>query len=126
MRKQLRKIKNSSLAKRYRRKLRIRKTVIGSPERPRIAVAKTNKNIFVQAIDDSAHKTLFSVQTFGKNAVAGAKGNNKEGAKLLGAKIAENLKAKKIETAVFDRAGHKYHGVLAALVEGIKENGISI
>jgi len=125
MRKQLGKIKNSSLAKRYRRKLRIRKTVIGSPERPRIAVAKTNKNIFVQAIDDSAHKTLFSVQTFGKNAVAGAKGN-KEGAKLLGAKIAENLKANKIETAVFDRAGHKYHGVLAALVEGIKANGISI
>ncbi|RLA62470.1 MAG: 50S ribosomal protein L18 [Epsilonproteobacteria bacterium] len=125
MRKKIGKIKNSSLAKRYRRKLKIRKIVIGSTERPRICVGKTNKNLFVQAIDDSTHKTLFSVQTFGKNAVAGAKGN-KEGAKLLGAKIAENLKANKIETAVFDRAGHKYHGVLAALVEGIKENGVSI
>ena len=125
MRKKLGKIKNSSLAKRYRRKLKIRKIVIGSSVRPRIAVAKTNKNISVQAIDDSAHKTLFSVHTFGKNAVAGA-GNNKEGAKLLGAKVAENLKANKIETAVFDRGGYKYHGVLAALVEGIKENGVSI
>lgn len=125
MRKQIGKIKNSSLAKRYRRKLKIRKTVIGSTERPRICVAKTNKNIFVQAIDDSAHKTLFSVQTFGKNAVAGARGN-REGAKLLGAKVAENLKANKIETAVFDRAGHSYHGVLSALVEGIRENGVSI
>jgi len=125
MRKPIGKIKNSSLASRTRRKLRIRKIVIGSPSRPRIAIAKTNKNLFVQAIDDSAHKTLFSVQTFGKNAVAGAKGN-KEGAKLLGAKIAENLKASKIETAVFDRGGYKFHGVLAALVEGIKENGVAI
>ena len=125
MRKKIGKIKNSSLARRYRKKLKIRKIIIGSSERPRIAIAKTNKNIFVQAIDDSAHKTLFSVQTFGKNAVDGAKGN-REGAKLLGAKIAENLKASKIETAVFDRAGYKYHGILSALVEGIKENGVAI
>ena len=125
MRKQIGKIKNSSLAKRYRRKLKIRKTVIGSTERPRICVGKTNKNIFVQAIDDSTHKTIFSVQTFGKNAVAGS-ANTKEGAKVLGAKLAEDLKAKKIEKAVFDRAGYKFHGVLAALVEGIKENGVSI
>lgn len=124
MRKPNGKVKNASAERRLRRKLSIRKQVIGSTERPRVCVSKSNKNIFVQVIDDSVSKTLFSVQTFGKNAVD-AKAN-KDGAKVVGAKIAEQLKGKSIERVVFDRSGYKYHGVVAALADSIRENGIQV
>ncbi len=124
MRKPNGKIKNASAERRLRRKLSIRKQIIGSTERPRVCVSKSNKNIFVQVIDDSVSKTLFSVQTFGKNAVD-AKAN-KDGAKVVGAKIAEQLKGKSIERVVFDRSGYKYHGVVAALADSIRENGIQV
>lgn len=114
----------ASSARRIRRKLAIRKKVIGSAERPRLSVNRTNKHITVQVIDDEANKTLFSVQTYGKNAVEGK--CNVEGAKLVGSKLAENLKAKDISTAVFDRNGLRYHGVVKAVVESARENGIQI
>ena len=118
------KIRNASEARRLRRKLAIRKTVNGSAERPRLSVTRSNKHLAIQVIDDAASKTLFSVQTYGKNAVEAK--NNVEGAKVVGAKLAEELKAKKINTAVFDRNGLKYHGVVAAVVESARENGIQI
>lgn len=124
MRKPNGKIKSPSLLKRQRRKLAIRKIVVGSAERPRVCVTKTNKNIFVQVINDAESKTLFSVQTFGKNAVANSA--NKESAKTVGAKVAEGLKGQKIERVVFDRSGYKYHGVIAALADAIRENGIQV
>jgi len=113
------------LERKERRRLKIRKTVIGSDLRPRVCISKSNKNIFVQVIDDAASKTLFSAQTFGKNAVKGAKANV-EGAKLVGAAVAEGLKSKKIEAVVFDRAGNKYAGIVAAIADGIRENGIRV
>jgi large subunit ribosomal protein L18 len=125
MRKKQEKIKNPSEANRQRRKLRIRKTVIGTSQRPRICTNKTNKHIFVQVIDDAANKTLFSVQTFGKNAVQGASGNI-EGGKLVGARVAELLKEKKIENAVYDRNGFRYAGVVASVASSIRENGIQV
>ncbi len=124
MRKPNGKISNPSLKKRMRRKLSIRKKVNGSAERPRVCVTKTNKNLFVQVIDDGTQKTLFSVQTFGKTKVDA--GMNKEGAKVVGQKVAEGLKDKKISTVVFDRSGNKYHGVIAALADSIRENGIQV
>ena len=69
MRKSQRKIKNESKAKEHRRKLAIRKKVVGTTERPRVCASKSNKNIYVQVVDDVAGKTLFSVQTYGKAAV---------------------------------------------------------
>jgi len=125
MRKQKGKIRNESEARRYRRKLSIRSRISGTTERPRICVSKSNKHLTVQVIDDASQKTLLSVQTYGKTAVAGAS-NNVEGAKLVGAKLAEGLKSQKIETCVFDRAGYKYHGVIAALADSIRENGIKL
>ncbi len=125
MRKQIRKIKTLAGARKERRRLKIRKTVIGTEARPRVCVSKGNKNIFVQVIDDAASRTIFSAQTFGKNAVKGAKGNV-EGAKLVGVTIAEGLKSKKIENVVFDRAGNKYAGIVAAIADGIRENGIRV
>jgi large subunit ribosomal protein L18 len=124
MRKTLKKIKNVTKAKDYRRKLSIRKKINGSSERPRICAVKTNKHLQVQVIDDNARKTLVSVQSFGKNAVGSAA--NVESAKLIGAKVAEQLKGSKIEKAVFDRNGKLYTGVIAAVADSIRENGIQI
>lgn len=124
MRKLNKKIKSPSLMKRQRRKLSIRKHIIGSSERPRVAITKTNKNIFVQVVDDSKSKTLFSVQTFGKNAVGTSA--NKESAKVIGQKVADGLKESNIEKVVFDRSGYKYHGVIAVLADSIRENGIQV
>lgn len=124
MRKQLKKIKNASKAKIYRRKLSIRNNISGTAERPRICATKTNKNLFVQVIDDTQSKTLFSVQTFGKNAVQGA--SNAEGAKVVGAAVAKKMAEKNITKAVFDRNGRKYTGVVATLADSIREAGIQI
>ncbi len=124
MRKPIGKIKNKELAKRVRRKLSIRSKIEGTAQRPRICVNKTNKHLFVQVIDDEISKTLFSVQTFGKNAVASK--NNVEGAKAVGIKVAESLKENKLEAVVFDRAGFKYTGVIAALADAIREKGIKL
>lgn len=125
MRKRQGKIKDKSLARRYRRRLKIRERIVGSAEKPRVSICKSNKHLVVQIIDDNESKTLFSVQTFGKHAVPGAS-SNKEGAKAVGSAVAKNLKEKNINKAVFDRAGYRYHGVLAAMVESMRENGIVI
>ena len=125
MRKKIGKISDKVLARRNRRKLSIRNTVIGTAERPRISVTKTNKHLFVQMIDDGSEKTLFSVQTFGKNSVQGA-AKNVEGAKVLGVEVARLLKENKITTAVLDRSGYKYTGIIAAMVDSIREKGIRI
>ena len=124
MRKAIGKIKNKNEEKRWRRRLAIRKNVQGVGERPRLVLNKANRNLRVQAIDDAAGRTLCSIQTFGKNGLK-AKAN-KEGAKLMGVEMAKRLKEQKIEAAVFDRAGYAYHGVVAALADAIRENGIRI
>lgn len=90
MRKNISKIKNETKAKEYRRKLSIRKKIVGSAEKPRLAVTKSNKHLRVQIIDDVKSVTLFSVQTYGKTKVAGS--CNAEGAKKVGAEIAATLK----------------------------------
>lgn len=124
MRKYQGKIKNETKRKEYKRKLSIRKKIVGTSERPRINAFKSNKHLFVQVINDAEDKTLFSVQTYGKDKVADS--NNKEAAKKVGEKVAEKLKGAKIETAVFDRNGKIYTGVIAALADSIRENGIKI
>lgn len=124
MRKPLKKVKNATKAKEQRRKLSTRKKIIGSTERPRICATKTNSNLFVQVIDDSTNKTLFSVQTFGKNAVG--TNSSTESAKAVGTAVARGLQDKKIEKAIFDRNGKKYTGVVASLATSIREAGIQI
>ena len=124
IRKPNRKIRNASDVRKTRRKLSIRKVISGTSDRPRLSMTKSNKHLAIQVIDDSANKTILSVQTYGKNAVQAK--NNVEGGKLVGAKLAEALKGKNISNAVFDRNGLKYHGVIAAVVETARENGIKI
>ena len=124
MRKNTSKIKNETKAKEYRRKLSIRKKVIGSAESPRLCVTKTNKHLRVQAIDDLKSSTLFSIQTYGKEKPADHA--NAEGAKKVGAAVAATLKKNNLSKAVFDRSGKQYTGVIKALADAIRENGIQI
>lgn len=124
MRKTLKTIKNASKAKEVRRKLSIRKKVVGTSDRPRICATKTNSNLFVQVVNDSESKTLFSVQTFGKNAVGSS--SNNESAKAVGVEVAKKLNEQNIKNAVFDRNGKKYTGVVATLADSIREGGIQI
>ena len=124
MRRPIGKLKDPNAERKQRRHLSIRKKIKGTSERPRIAVNRSNKNLRVQVINDESGKTLFSVQTFGKRKVEARP--NKEGAKLVGTRVAEEMKAKNIQTAVFDRGGVLYYGVVAALAESIRQNGIQI
>lgn len=124
MRKPQGKLKKKTEVQKLRRRLAIRKKISGTAERPRVCVDKSSKNLRVQVIDDAAGKTLFSVQTYGKNKID-AKAN-KDGAKMVGAKVAEGLKGKGISVAVYDRCGNQYHGVVASLADSIRENGIQI
>lgn len=104
------------------RKARIRKRVIGTQERPRVCVRFSNKNIFVQLIDDETGRTLASVSTL--HADAGVKGKNKAAAKWAGETLAERAKAAGVAKAVFDRGGKIYHGRVKELAEAIREKGI--
>jgi len=125
MRKVQRKINNPKIEKRLRRKLSLRKKIQGSSECPRICTTKSSKHLKVQVVDDVSHKILFSVQTFGKKTDSSLK-KNEEGAKKLGTIVAEKLKENKISQAVFDRNGFKYFGLIAAVAQSIRENGVQI
>ena len=124
MRKNISKIKNETKSKEYRRKLSIRKKVVGSENSPRLCVTKTNKHLRVQAINDLSSQTLFSIQTFGKSKPCDL--GNSEGAKKVGFLVAESLKKINLTKAVFDRSGKQYTGVIKALADAIRENGIQI
>jgi large subunit ribosomal protein L18 len=124
MRKSYEKIVNQKEKQRVKRRLTIRKKVIGSAERPRICACKSNKHLSVQVIDDSAMVSLLTVSTFGKAKIDGA--CNIETAKLVGAQLAKKMLEKNLKAGVFDRAGYKYTGVVAALVQGIREGGVQV
>ena len=122
MRKPLGKIHNPSLARRVRRKLFIRKKTLGTREKPRVCFNKTNKNLVAQVVDDGMNRVMFSVQTYGKNGVGGS--SNKEGAQKLGLRLAEKLGEADIKSIVFDRAGHRYTGVVEVFANTVREKGI--
>ena len=124
MRKDYGKVSNKKVQQREKRRLTIRKKVNGTSDRPRICATKSNKHITVQVIDDTKSVSLFTVSTFGKSAAA--ESCNIEGAKKVGAKVATLMKQKSLVCAVFDRAGYKYTGVIAALVQSIRESGIQV
>ncbi len=106
---------------RQRRHIRGRAKLAGTAERPRVAVFKSNRWTYAQAVDDVTHKTLASVSDR-----AAKKGTKAARASELGAKLAEALKAKKIATVVFDKGGFTYHGRVKAIAEGLREAGIRV
>ena len=109
-------------AMRLKRHIRVRGKISGTPECPRLNVFRSNANIYAQIIDDVNGVTLVSANTLEKD-FEGATGN-REAAKKVGQIIAERATAKGIEQVVFDRGGYVYHGRVAALAEGARENGL--
>jgi|694.fasta_scaffold00063_103 large subunit ribosomal protein L18 len=106
-----------------RKRIKIRARTLGSSERPRLSVFRSNNHIYVQAIDDANGKTL----TFASSLVTKDEKNNKVNKSIeVGKKIAENLKKLKINSAVFDRNGYIYHGRVKAIADSVRENGINI
>lgn len=103
------------------RKKRVRGSIKGTAQTPRVTVFKSNKYLSAQAIDDIAGKTLASI-----NSKALDLNVSKENATKVGAAFAENLKSAGIETVVFDRNGYLYHGVVASFAQALRDNGIKL
>ena len=110
-------------ASRQRRQVRGRKRIFGSPERPRLVVTRSARHITAQVIDDVAGRTLASASTMEAD-LRSATGNKSDLAKIVGANVAARAKAAGVEQVVFDRAGNKYHGRIAALADAAREAGL--
>lgn len=111
---------------RQTRQLRVRKTVHGTPERPRLNVFRSNQNIYVQVIDDVVGKTLAAASTLDPEVKGRLEGNggNIAAAKIVGELIAKRAQAAGVTQVVFDRAGFLYHGRVAALADAAREAGL--
>lgn len=111
---------------RDRARIKIRKKISGTPEKPRLSVYRSLDNIYAQIIDDTTGKTLVSVSSLTKDAkddVKSAKGKiNKS--KLIGNILAKKALEKEIKQVVFDRGGFRYHGRVKALADGAREGGL--
>ena len=114
--------------RRERIRLRLRKRMQGTADRPRLAVFRSEAHIYVQAIDDMAGRTLVAASSVEPDIRAkladGARGNNRSGAALIGRVAAERLKEKGITRVVFDRGGFLYHGRVKAVAEAAREAGL--
>ncbi len=107
--------------RRTRIKYRIRKTVSGTSDRPRLAVFRSNKEIYAQLIDDANGKTITAASSRDKG-IEGA--NKSEIAKAVGKAIAEKAQKEGVEAVSFDRGGYLYHGRVKSLAEGAREGGL--
>ena|ERR1043166_6251835 len=105
--------------KRTRRHMRVRRRVMGTPERPRLVVFRSLKHIYAQLVDDVANRTLMTVssQTVGA-------GRKTDKSSQVGKAIAEKARAAGVSRVVFDRAGYKYHGRVKAVADGAREGGL--
>jgi large subunit ribosomal protein L18 len=104
---------------------RIRKKISGTAQCPRLAVFRSSKHMYAQAIDDETGKTLASASTLDADVKGrGSAAGNVEGAKAVGAVIAERLKAAGVDTVVFDRGGFLHHGRVKALADSAREAGL--
>ena len=109
--------------RRYRIKKRIRKVVSGSAERPRLSVFRSNKQVYVQLINDLDGTTLLAVSSLDKE-ISEKEGNKTNQAALVGKAVAEKAIAAGIREVVFDRNGYLYHGRVKQLAEAAREGGL--
>lgn len=109
---------------RAKRKIRIRKKISGTVERPRLVVYRSNLHIYAQIVDDAAGNTLAATSTLTLSKGGTALRPNLEGAKSVGQEIAKLAKEKNISSVVFDRNGYLYHGRIKAVAEGAREGGL--
>ena len=115
--------KGSATNARRRRHFRVRKKVSGTALRPRLVVSRSARHLFVQLIDDAQGKTLAYASTM-EAGLRTSTGDKTAKSREVGALIAERSKAAGVTTVVFDRAGNKYHGRIAALADSARENGL--
>ncbi|MEY2989581.1 MAG: 50S ribosomal protein L18 [Candidatus Nanopelagicales bacterium] len=108
---------------RKRRHIRVRKKVSGTAARPRLVVTRSARHMVAQVVDDAAGRTLASASTMEADFRAATEDKTAK-ARKVGQKVAERAKAAGVETVVFDRGGHRYHGRVAALAEGAREAGL--
>jgi len=112
-------LKSKARSARHRR---VRKKVAGTPDRPRLAVYRSNRHIYAQVIDDVAGRTLAAASTLGD----GASGDPKKKAKEVGLAVAEAAKTAGVDKVTFDRGGFKYHGQVQAVADGAREGGLEL
>ncbi len=115
---------DKKFVRRTKIRYRIRKKAWGTAERPRLAVFRSNKEIYAQIIDDLSGHTLASASSRDA-AIAGTKGPKVDVSKLVGEALAEKAKAAGISAVIFDRGGYLYHGRVKALAEGAREKGLN-
>ena len=115
--------KGSAQNARARRAFRLRKKISGTPSRPRLVVSRSSRHLFAQVIDDTQAKTIAYASTM-ELELRKASGDKTDKSKQVGALIAERAKKAGISTVVFDRAGNKYHGRIAAVADSARENGL--
>ena len=114
----------TKLERRSRIRMRIRKKIKGTAESPRLAVYRSNKQIYVQVVDDLNGVTLLSASSKEKDVAAKTGIKKSEQAKLVGKLLAEKCKEKGIQNVVFDRSGYKYHGRVKSLADAAREGGL--
>ena len=107
-----------------RRHFRVRKKVAGSAVRPRLVVTRSARHIYAQVVDDLQGHTLAAASTLDTD-LRGGDGDKTARARKVGALVAERAKAAGIDAVVFDRGGNRYHGRVAALADGARENGLT-
>ena len=110
---------------RTRRHRRLRKKIVGTAQRPRLVVTRSNRHMVAQVVDDSVGRTLVSASTLEVD-LRGADGDKSAKARRVGELVAERAKAAGVEAVVFDRGGNKYHGRVAALADGAREGGLQL
>jgi large subunit ribosomal protein L18 len=115
---------SARVASRLRRQVRGRKKVAGTAERPRLVVTRSSKHISVQVVDDLVGRTLASASTMEAD-VRSTEGDKSAKARRVGELVAARAKSQGVESVVFDRAGNKYHGRVAALADAAREGGLS-
>ncbi len=117
---------NKKVRARLRRKMRIRKRLLGTPERPRLAVFRSARHIYAQVIDDTKGVTISAASSLSpeiKDRLAECKGKV-EVAKIVGELVAKRAMEKGVKKVAFDRGGYKYHGRVKALADGARESGL--
>jgi large subunit ribosomal protein L18 len=113
----------TKLVRRQKIRYRIRKKVAGSAQKPRLSVYRSNRDIYVQLIDDVNSVTLASASSRDKD-IAAQSGNKVDKSKMVGEAIARKAKELGIETVVFDRGGNLYHGRVKSVADGAREGGL--
>lgn len=113
----------TKLVRRQKIRFRIRKKVAGSAQKPRLSVFRSNRDIYVQLIDDVNSVTIASASSRDKD-IAAQSGNKVDKSKMVGEAIARKAKELGIETVVFDRGGNLYHGRVKSVADGAREGGL--